>query len=111
MPRAARVVFPSMPYHIVSRGNNRERVFEEKEDFEKYLEICRRHKDQYEFVLRTPFLENSLLYSTTWNSIKNAQFQSININEFIDFELSFSYVQRIPRRVLIIQDQTERSTL
>ena len=29
MPRTARVVFPSMPYHIISRGNNREPVFEE----------------------------------------------------------------------------------
>jgi putative transposase len=51
MPRAARVVFSSMPYHIISRGNNREPVFQEKEDFEKYLEICRRYKDQYEFKL------------------------------------------------------------
>ena len=48
MPRTARVVFPSMPYHIISRGNNREPVFQGKEDFEKYLEICRRYKDQYE---------------------------------------------------------------
>jgi putative transposase len=46
MPRAARVVFLSMPYHIISRGNNRESVFQEKEDFEKYLEICRRYKDR-----------------------------------------------------------------
>ncbi len=48
MPRTARVVFPSMPYHIIGRGNNREPIFQEKEDFEKYLEICRRDKDQYE---------------------------------------------------------------
>jgi REP element-mobilizing transposase RayT len=36
--------FSSMPYHIISRGNNRERVFRDDEDFEKYLEICRRYK-------------------------------------------------------------------
>jgi putative transposase len=46
MPRAVRVVFSSMPYHIISRGNHREPVFEEKEEFEKYLEICRRYKNQ-----------------------------------------------------------------
>jgi len=51
MPRTARVVFPSMPYHIISSGNNREPVFQGKEDFEKYLEICRRYKEQYEFKL------------------------------------------------------------
>ena len=39
MPRVARIVFPSMPYHIISRGNNQEKVFQQEEDFEKYLEI------------------------------------------------------------------------
>jgi len=34
MPRTARIAFPSLVYHIISRGNNREAVFEEKEDFE-----------------------------------------------------------------------------
>ena len=51
MPRAARIAFPSMVYHIISRGNNREPVFRGKEDFEKYLEICKRYKDQYGFRL------------------------------------------------------------
>jgi REP element-mobilizing transposase RayT len=40
-----------MPYHIICRGNNREPIFEEKEDFDKYLEIFRRYKDQYGFRL------------------------------------------------------------
>jgi len=39
MPRAARIVFSSMPYHIISKGNNRERVFQKEEGFEKYVEL------------------------------------------------------------------------
>jgi REP element-mobilizing transposase RayT len=27
MPRAARIVFSSMPYHITSRGNERKKIF------------------------------------------------------------------------------------
>jgi hypothetical protein len=38
MPRAARIVSLSMPYHI-SRENHRDRVSEQKEDSGKYLEI------------------------------------------------------------------------
>ena len=34
MPRVARIAFPSMLYHVMSRGNNRERVFQGKEDFD-----------------------------------------------------------------------------
>ena len=45
MSRVATIAFLSMLYHIVSRGNNRESVFQESEDFEKYLEIFRRYKD------------------------------------------------------------------
>jgi len=51
MPRTARIAFPSLVYHIISRGNNREWVFNEPEDFEKYLRICRRYKEKFGFKL------------------------------------------------------------
>ena len=62
MPRTARIIFPSMLYHIISRGNNRELVFQEKEDFEKYLEICKRYKDQYDFRLYHWVLMNNHIH-------------------------------------------------
>jgi len=37
MPRTARVAFPSLVYHIISRGNNREWVFNEGEDLKNTL--------------------------------------------------------------------------
>ena len=82
MPRTARVVFPSMPYHIISRGNNREPVFQEKEDFEKYLEICRRYKEQYEFKLYHWVLMNNhvhLLIETKENSSLSKVMQGIHL--------------------------------
>jgi putative transposase len=82
MPRTARVVFPSMPYHIISRGNNREPIFEDKEDFEKYLEICRRYKDQYEFKLYHWVLMNNhvhLLIETKENHSLSKLMQGINL--------------------------------
>lgn len=51
MPRVARIALPSMLYHIISRGNNRQHVFDEKEDYEKYLAICGRYKERYGFRL------------------------------------------------------------
>jgi putative transposase len=82
MPRTARVIFPSMPYHIISRGNNREPVFQEKEDFEKYLEICRRYKEQYEFKLYHWVLMSNhihLLIETKENSSLSKIMQGINL--------------------------------
>jgi putative transposase len=82
MPRAARVVFPSMPYHVISRGNNREPIFQEKEDFEKYLEICKRYKNQYEFKLYHWVLMNNhihLLVETKENNFLSKIMQGINL--------------------------------
>jgi putative transposase len=82
MPRAARVVFPSMPYHIICRGNNREPIFEEKEDFDKYLEIFRRYKDQYGFRLYHWVLMRNhvhLLVETKENSSLSKVMQGINL--------------------------------
>ncbi len=82
MPRAARIVFSSMPYHIISRGNNRERVFQQEEDFEKYLEICRRYKDQYDFRLYHWVLMNNhthLLIETKEDSSLSKIMQGVNL--------------------------------
>ena len=82
MPRAARIVFSSMPYHIISRGNNREKVFQEEEDFEKYLEICKRYKDQYEFGLYHWVLMNNhihLIIEVKENSSLSKVMQGINL--------------------------------
>ena len=39
MPRIAWIVATEYPHHIVLRGNNRVKVFEDKEDFKKYLSL------------------------------------------------------------------------
>lgn len=59
MPRMARIAVPTMLYHIISRGNNREWVFNDEEDFEKYLEICKRYKERHGFKLYNRVLMNN----------------------------------------------------
>ena len=41
MPRAARVVIPECPHHVVQRGNNRQDVFFTDDDREDYLVLLR----------------------------------------------------------------------
>lgn len=38
MPRIGRTVLPDYPHHIVQRGHNRQVVFAEPRDFERYLQ-------------------------------------------------------------------------
>jgi len=37
MPRIARIIGVGYPHHIIQRGNNREKVFLDRRDYERYL--------------------------------------------------------------------------
>ncbi|MCY1501129.1 Transposase IS200 like protein [compost metagenome] len=47
MPRVGRVLLPNYPHHIVQRGHNRQVVFAENADFERYLADLRELKDAF----------------------------------------------------------------
>ena len=82
MPRTARIAFPSLVYHIISRGNNREWVFHETEDFEKYLEICRKYKERFGFKLYHWVLMSNrihLVMETTEESSLSKIMQGMNL--------------------------------
>jgi putative transposase len=51
MPRTARVAPREHVYHVLTRGNNRQDVFEDEEDFRKYLNLLLRYKGKYQFKL------------------------------------------------------------
>jgi len=41
MPRMARVVVPGYPHHVTQRGNRRQRVFLQTDDWDRYLKLVR----------------------------------------------------------------------
>lgn len=47
MPRMGRVVLPNYPHHVVQRGHNRQVVFAEAEDFQRYLSDMHELKDVF----------------------------------------------------------------
>lgn len=47
MPRTARVVLPHYPHHVVQRGHNRQVVFAERRDYERYLGTLRELKERF----------------------------------------------------------------
>ncbi|MCY1414345.1 Transposase IS200 like protein [compost metagenome] len=47
MPRIGRVVLANYPHHIVQRGHNRQVVFAEESDFQRYLSDLRDIKDAF----------------------------------------------------------------
>ncbi len=53
MPRKARqeIIAPHTLYHIVSRGNNQQKIFRETRDYKKFLTIFERVKKEFPFYL------------------------------------------------------------
>ena len=51
MPRGKRLVIENACYHIMHRGNQKQSIFLERVDFEKYLEILLHYKRKYKFKL------------------------------------------------------------
>ena len=44
MPRTARVIPEVGLFHILTRGNNRQIVFHDDEDFKAYIELLKKYK-------------------------------------------------------------------
>jgi putative transposase len=51
MPRSARVTMKKSCYHIITRGNQKQTVFKEPTDYQKYLLLITRYKNKFEFKL------------------------------------------------------------
>lgn len=51
MPTAARIVLEDVCYHIITRGNQRQHIFKDTEDYKTYLYRIRRYKRKYDFRL------------------------------------------------------------
>jgi putative transposase len=51
MPRGPRLLISDICYHIIQRGNQKQNVFRENADFERYLQILLHYKKKYGFKL------------------------------------------------------------
>jgi putative transposase len=95
MPRQARIGLSALIYHVITRGNNRSWVFEDREDFEKYLAILSRYKAKGGFLLYHWALMNNhvhLLLETTENSSLTKIMQGINLSYTLWFNRKYRRV-------------------
>jgi hypothetical protein len=61
MARRARVEYPGALYHVISRGDQGQRIFRGDRDRDKFLEILRRLKNQFTFRISAyPRMESRL---------------------------------------------------
>jgi len=59
MARKPRIEFKGAFYHVITRGNQRQKIFKDKDDFLKYLEILSNYKTRYKYFLYAFMLMNN----------------------------------------------------
>jgi REP element-mobilizing transposase RayT len=59
MARKPRIEFEGAFYHVITRGNQRQKVFKNKDDFLKYLDILSNYKMRYKYFLYAFVLMNN----------------------------------------------------
>lgn len=59
MARKPRIEFEGAFYHVITRGNQRQKIFKDSDDFLKYLEILSNYKVRYKYFLYAFILMNN----------------------------------------------------
>jgi REP element-mobilizing transposase RayT len=59
MARKPRIEYEGAFYHVITRGNQKQKIFKDKNDFIRYLEILTQYKSQYKYFLYYYVLMNN----------------------------------------------------
>ena len=51
MPRISRIYTEEGVFHILTRGNNRQTAFHDEKDYNSYLSLLKKYKQQHKFKL------------------------------------------------------------
>src|SRR4030066_1225303 len=62
MARRPRIEFEGAFYHVITRGNQRQKIFKDKDDFLKYIEILFNYKIRYKYFLYAYVLMNNHIH-------------------------------------------------
>jgi putative transposase len=95
MPRTARIAPQEFVYHVLTRGNNKQDIFKDEEDFQKYIDLLKKYKEKYLFKLYHYVLMTNhvhLVIETTEKGGELAQImKGINISYAQYFKIKYKY--------------------
>ena len=75
MPRVARKISISKVYHIILRGNDRQDIFFEEQDYRKFLKLVNNAKEKYQYEIYTYCLMTNHVHLIVYD--KNNQISKI----------------------------------
>lgn len=94
MPRIFRLLPEEGVLHILTRGNNRQRVFHDEEDYRKYLYCLKLYKEEHKFQLYHYCLMPNhvhLLLETSRKTILSKLMKQLNLSYLYHYRKRYKY--------------------
>jgi len=95
MPREARAKLENSCYHIITRGNQKQTVFHENHDYEKFMGILLKYKKRYKFKVYSfclmPNHVHLIIQVVKPNSLGNIM-KCINLSYAVYFNAKYNKV-------------------
>lgn len=96
MPRTARIAPRDYVYHVLTRGNNRQNIFKDEEDFLKFIEILKKYKEKYQFKLYHYVLMSNHVHLVIEATEKGGELsqimKGINLSYAQHFKIKYKYI-------------------
>lgn len=94
MPRVARIIKDEGVFHVISRGNNKQWIFHDDEDFRKFLNLLELHKKSKPFYLYHYAILNNhfhLLLEPSPGQTISKIMQGIKLSYFYYYRKKYNY--------------------
>lgn len=95
MPRVARIYTEEGLFHILTRGNNKQRVFKDKADFRAYKEMLKQLKEEQPFKLFHWCLMTDhihMIIETNKNTELSRMMKRLNLFYYNHYKKKYSYI-------------------
>lgn len=92
MPRQARLILDNVCYHILTRGNQKQIVFVDEKDNNKYMNILIKYKKRYKFKLYGWCLMNNHVHLVIESDKLAKLMHGINLSYALYFKRKYNVV-------------------
>ncbi len=94
MPRIFRILPEKGVFHILTRGNNRQKIFKDDTDYKRYLSLLEFYKQEHKFLLYHYCLMSNhvhLIIETTPKTSLAKLMKQVNLAYLYHFRKRYSY--------------------
>lgn len=80
MPRRARLILDNVCYHVIARGNQKQTVFRDEDDYGTYLKFILKYKGRYKFKIYGWCLMNNHIHMVVESNSLSKAMHGVNLS-------------------------------